>query len=146
VLSYSYDTKFSSLRFDNVWHYLLTAKFINFNRSQINLTNDSISDIDITYVYALVNVGNTPLVYSGALVDYELSKDGSLDLLYLKNVKKKVLSLTNQETANNDFRDIDGNMLILKYQNIVNLSISFIAMDIAVDEGGNTTVNPRLIR
>jgi len=148
VLKGNLDTKFSTLKFDNIWHYLLTAKFILFKRSQIELTEDSIEDIDITYIFALVNVGNTPIIYNGALVDYELSTDGSLDLLYLKNVKRKVLHLSeNNDQTQEDFKDIEGNILILKYQNIINLSISFIVTDIISDATGNIiAIQPRLIK
>lgn len=148
VLKGNLDTKFNTLKFDNIWHYLLTAKFILFKRSQIQLRRDSIKDIDITYIFALVNVGNTPIIYNGALVDYELSNDGSLDLLYLKNVKRKVLNLNNdnQEQNHEDFKDIEGNILILKYQNIINLSISFIATDIVRNANDEIiAIQPRLI-
>ncbi|MGV3459898.1 MAG: hypothetical protein ACO1N9_05515 [Flavobacterium sp.] len=156
VLRKNFDTKFPSLRFDNIWHYLLTAKFILFKRSQIALNNDKIDDIDLTFIVALVNVGNTPILYNGALVDYELSTDSSLNLLYLKNVKRKVLRLKDEVSSDesniheddslDNFKDIEGNILIIKYENIINLSISFVATDIVKDSDGNIiAIEPRLI-
>ena len=81
ILHNSTDAKNKFFRYKNIWHYLLTGKFILFKRSQINLLKDEVKDIDITFVDAIVAVGEDVFVYTGMLVDYELSEDGNLNLI-----------------------------------------------------------------
>lgn len=142
VLRNGWDINYPFLRFHNIWHYLLTAKFIDLERSQIELVNDTISDVDLTYVVALVNIANKPILYNGILVDYELGKDGGLDLLYLKGAKRREIS-----EDGDSYVDIEGNALILKYENLINLNLSFIATDIIRnDKNEITAVETRLIK
>lgn len=141
VVNKNLDTRFPFLRFNNVWHYLLTAKFILLRRSQIQLVEDTIQDADITYIVALTNVGNKSILYNGILVDYELSKDGSLNLIYLKGAKRREI-----DENEDSYVDIEGHIIILKYENIINLNISFIATDIIRnDENEIVAVETRLI-
>lgn len=122
ILKNSYDAINKFFRYKNIWHYLLSAKFILFKRSQIELRNNSIKDIDITFIDALLNLGEDNCIYTGVLVDYELSSEGSLDLLYIKNAQRKFINRNNQS----NYKDIDGHIIILKYENIINLNLSFI--------------------
>lgn len=122
ILKNSYDALNKFLRYKNVWHYLLSAKFFLFRRSQIELRNNTIEDIDITFIDALLNIGNDNCIYTGVLVDYELSTDGSLDLLYIKNAQRKFVNIDNDT----NYKDIDGHVIILKYEHIINLNLSFI--------------------
>jgi hypothetical protein len=128
VLQKSTDAKNKFFRYKNIWHYLLTGKFILFKRSQINLLKDGVKDIDITYVDAIIAVGEELFVYTGMLVDYELSEDGNLNLIYITNAARKPID---EET----YKDINGHTLILKYENIINLNLIFIQTE--EDENGN---------
>lgn len=65
------------------------------------------------------------------------SSDGSLDLLYIKNAQRKFIS----EENSSDYKDIDGHIIILKYENIINLNLSFIQ----VIELENDAIEFRLI-
>lgn len=137
ILKYSYDATNKFFRYKNVWHYILSAKFILFKRSQIELTRDKIEDIDITFIDALSTLGEHSYIYTGILVDYELSVDGGLELLYLKNAQRKFISEENLT----EYKDIDGHITVLKYENIINLNLSFIE----VVELENDIVEFRLI-
>jgi len=53
------------------------------------------------------------------LVDYELSEEGNLNLIYIKYAFKKRIN----EAV---FNEIKGHTLILKYENIINLNLTFI--------------------
>jgi len=53
------------------------------------------------------------------LVDYELSEEGNLNLIYIKDAFKKRIN----EVV---FNEIKGHTLILKYENIINLNLTFI--------------------
>ena len=134
ILEKSYDAKNKFFRYKNPWHYILTGKYILFKRSAIKLHNDSVKDIDITFIDSVVTIGNETYIYTGMLVDYELSEDGSLDLLYIKDVFRKLL---NEE----DYKEVNGHTLILKYENIINLNVTFIQ----TEQDNNGNVKLRLI-
>ena len=119
ILKYSADAKIKFFRYKNVWHYLLTGKFIHFKRSQIELHKDKIEDVDITYINSIVSIGNDVINYSGTLVDYELSEDGNLNLLYIKDAFRKPID-------EEHFKEINGHILLLKYENIINMNLIFI--------------------
>jgi hypothetical protein len=124
IVKNSYDARSKFLRYKNIWHYLLSAKFILFERSQIELNDHDVTDVDITFIDALLVVGDQNFIYTGILVDYELSSEGSLDLLYIKDAQRKLIN-----NENSDLKDINGNIIILKYENIVNLNLSFIEIN-----------------
>lgn len=128
IIKKSTDAKNKFFRYKNVWHYLLTGKFILFRRSQISLTKDKVKDIDITYIDAIVSLGEDVFVYTGMLVDYELSEDGNLDLIYIKEAARKPID---EEL----YKEINGHILILKYENIINLNLIFIQTE--EDKDGN---------
>lgn len=85
------DLKIKMLRFQNSWHYILTGEFFEFPRASTWLEDDTIDDIELRYVDALVEVNGTAVIYDGILVDYELSKEGGLDYLTLYNVQRRYL-------------------------------------------------------
>ncbi|MBC6410740.1 MAG: hypothetical protein GDA42_09845 [Ekhidna sp.] len=65
ILKHSLDAKHKFFRYKNIWHYLLTGKFILFKRSQIDLKKDRVKDIDITFVNAAVQAGENVFIYTG---------------------------------------------------------------------------------
>lgn len=134
ILKKSTDAKNKFFRYKNVWHYLLTGKFILFKRSQINLVQDEVKDIDITYIDSIVLVGEQVLVYTGILVDYELSEDGNLDLIYIKDALRKPID-------EEEYKEINGHTLVLKYENIINLNLIFIQ----TEEDINGDISLRMI-
>lgn len=109
-----------------------------FERSQIELRENTIRDVDVTYLDALVVLGEYTFIYTGILVDYELSEDGSLDLLYIKDAQRKLIDHTSSDS---EYKDINGHIIILKYENIVNLNLSFIQ----IEEIGNNELEFKLI-
>lgn len=134
VLKKSYDAKNKFFRYKNVWHYLLTGKYILFKRSAIKLHTDKVKDIDITYIDSVVCIGNDSYIYTGMLVDYELSKDGNLELIYLKDVFRKKIDETN-------YKEVNGHTIVLKYENIINLNLTFVQS--TTDSNGN--INIRMV-
>lgn len=139
ILKYSLDTKVHILRFNNIWHYLITGRFLQY-RDVLNI--DTVQDIDLTFVDALVNINNQTFIYTGILIDYQLGKDGTLDLLIITKAQRKLVSVGNEE----DYRDIRGNYLVLKYSDLINVNLSFIQIEPSVNDTGEITeVELRLI-
>ncbi|WPO92517.1 hypothetical protein [Chryseobacterium sp. HR92] len=132
VLSKSFDTKYDILKYKNVWHYIITARLLNFEKNSHILQNDTVEDVDFTYVDALVNVNEQTFIYRGVLADYQLARDGGLDLLIVTNAQRKLIS-----DQSGIYKDIKGNYIILKYSDLINLNLTFIQLDETFDASGN---------
>ncbi len=140
ILKHSLDTKFPILRFNNIWHYFISGRFLEYNNI---LQNDTPEDVDLTFVDALININDQTFIYTGILIDYELGKDGSLELITITQVQRKLVT----GNDNGNYKDIRGNYLILKYSDLVNLNFTFIQFDESYDESENLIgVTARLIR
>lgn len=122
VVRYKLDTKYSFLRYKNYWYYLITGKFIDFPSSSIKLYKNTVNDVDITYIDALVSINDITYIYTGILVDYNLGKEGTLDLLLIKDAQRKKVNGKN----NGEYKDIDGHIIALKYCDLINVNFSFI--------------------
>ncbi len=139
ILKYSIDTKFPIFRFNNIWHYLISGRFLEYKEI---LQNDTPEDADITFIDALININEQTFIYTGILVDYELGKDGSLDLITITQAQRKLVT----GNDNGDYKDIRGNYLVLKYSDLININLSFIQFDEIIDQNGNITgVTARLL-
>ena len=139
ILKYSLDTRHHVLRFNNVWHYLISGRFLQY-RDILNI--DTVRDIDLTFVDALVNINNQTFIYTGLLIDYQLGKDGTLDLLIITKAQRKLINVDTEE----DYKDIRGNYLVLKYSDLININLSFIQIEPSVNDTGEITeVKLRLI-
>lgn len=138
VLKYSYDTKYPIFRFNNVWHYLISGRFLEYKEI---LQNDTPEDADITFIDALIKINEQTFIYTGILVDYELGKDGSLELITITQAQRKLVT----GNDNGDYKDIRGNYLVLKYSDLININLSFIQFDEIIENGNITGVTARLL-
>ena len=69
----------------------------------------------------------------GLLADYVLSKDGGLERIYLKDVRRRFLQ--NQpdqieENTNNKYYELPGEFFVLPYDKIINLHITYYKVSI----------------
>jgi hypothetical protein len=131
-----WDVKYNIFRYENIWHYILTAKFFHTNRSQFELSRDKIDDIEISYCVALVSIGGENILYNGILIDYQLAHDGGLDLIFLKDTKRRLIN-----NPNGVYENIDGNIFVIKYENVINLNLTFYRAELELDEDENLTIN-----
>lgn len=119
------DREIKQFRFKNVWHYILKGEFFDFPRAAFNLENDKLEDIEVVYVDALVDTSKGPIIYDGILVDYELSDEGGLESITLKQVQRRWLHDEGQLETSDKYYVIPGHILILKYSEILNLNFSY---------------------
>lgn len=128
-----WDRKFKDLRFQNSWHYLLKGEFFDFPRSSYDLEVDTVEAIELIFVDALVKTEEGTVIYDGILVDYELSKDGGLDYISLKEVQRRLMKDDSKEENKWDGRSkyykIPGHILVIKYSEIINLNFSYYKMN-----------------
>ncbi|MCZ2479054.1 hypothetical protein G9H64_09965 [Aquirufa nivalisilvae] len=130
------DVKYTVFRYENIWHYILTAKFFHTNRSQFELSREEIDDIEISYCVALVCIGGENILYNGILIDYQLSHDGGLDMIYLKDAKRRLIN-----KPSGKYENIDGSIFVLKYENVINLNLTFYRAELELDENEELTIN-----
>lgn len=131
IVKNSFDTKIEFFRYKNIWHYVLSAKFAKFKRSQIAFNTD-VEEIDMTYLDAIISIGDDTFLYNGLLVDYQLASDGRLDFLIIKEAQRKLI-------GKKKFKNIDGHIIVLKYENIINLNLTFIQAE--EDSNGNVLLS-----
>lgn len=119
VINYKLDRKIPFLRFDTEWHYILTGRVINSDKTVIKYANVLVDMDDDSYI-----------IYSGVLTDYNVNKDGELKLIELKGVKKKVISKENPSDPQEHVFKVHS--FFIPYENIKNFSITYFNLD-AVD-------------
>lgn len=130
------DVKYNLFRYENIWHYIITAKYFQVKRSQFELSKGEIDDIEITYCVVLVSIGGENILYNGILIDYQLGHDGGLDMIYLKDAKRRLIN-----NPRGNYENIDGNIFIIKYENVINLNLTFYRAELEVDENEKLTIN-----
>lgn len=106
------DLRFRPLRFSNEWYYFLTGRECD---RQPN-------DIALVMVDALAVVGNETFIYSGRLDSYKLGRDGNLDYICLTNTRRWTSPHALAPVS------IHGEALVLLYDTIANLNISFVKL------------------
>ncbi|MFW6275478.1 MAG: hypothetical protein ACOC2M_02475 [bacterium] len=140
-----FDRKKKILRFQNFWHYIFKGEFFDFPKAAFDLVDDKVDEIELLFVDALVELKEGTIIYDGVLVDYELSKEGGLQNISLKGVRRRFLKDDPQkkkkadtqiqdvlagdlsdftETANR-YYEVPGHILIIPYEKIVNLNFSY---------------------
>lgn len=139
------DRKYKMFRFQNAWHYILKGEFFDFPRAAFDLEQDDVEDIEVVFIDAVVETTEGSIIYDGLLVDYELSNKGGLDTISLKEVNRRYLKADSQNTEEknpNRYYNIPGHILVLKYEEILNLNFSYYKL--RTDEHG--TLLPELVR
>jgi hypothetical protein len=101
-------------RFNNDWYYLLTGRQWEFCGGR---------DFDVIWVDALVKSSPTPVLYSGVLDPYFLSRDGGMDSVCLSYARRWVDPHPRKSVP------IPGESLVLKYLELLNLNVSFYRLD-----------------
>lgn len=145
------DRRRKLFRFQNSWHYLFTGEFFDFPKASFDLELDDVKHIEYVYVDALVEIKEGSIIYEGILVDYELSREGGLEYLILKETIRRFLveddksrllykdentridSLESPDTAiegilpeTQDFHiQIHGHIVVIPYRDVKNINFSY---------------------
>lgn len=86
VKACKFDIKIKAFRYQNEWHYILSGEICQFPSYPSKEDN---KEIEFKILDVLVKGDKKPIIYTGILVDYQLSKDGNLDTVILSNVKRR---------------------------------------------------------
>ena len=126
VRRYDLDLKFNSLRLNNEWYYLLSEEIIKTKQS----------DVNYVWIDALVETAGGSVIYSGFLVDFNLSRDGGLESIYLTQVARRYLTqdLTDDGRRKQRYYDIPGDIFVIKYTQVANLNIFYDSVIVGANE------------
>ncbi len=124
------DRSFVIFRFRNHWHYLLRGEILDFP----NIEGRE-SDIELTYLNVVVNIGNAIYLYSGFLDHFQLTSEGSgLDYILLSNVERREITDVVPQNANSIV--FAGDFFQIPYATIINMNIHYIRISDVDDSTG----------
>ena len=130
-------------RFQNEWHYIFSGEIIDFPKVWGEST-----EIDCTYIDALVSTSEGTVIYSGLLSEYVLSREGGIDRIYLTNTKRRFfkddqVNATNPSAEGANVSDDDeryyympGEFFVIPYTQIINMNVTYYSV----------TVNPEVTK
>jgi hypothetical protein len=142
---FSLDSWISILKFSNNWEYLAQAY-------KANGVSKKFGDVHTTYVDVLTKSNNKEELYRGILHNFIIDKDNKLENIIISNcskfisientkenkskiksIEKSIKKGENVYHLHKDFKDkkvfkksIDGNLLVLSNENIINLNFTYI--------------------
>ena len=121
IRNFKWDRKYQLFRFRNRWHYYLTGEYLDFPEIP-----GSSENIDFRYVDILVNTNDGSIIYTGILEDYNLSKEGGLERVYLSEVKRRYLkSDGTNEIMDGRYYSLPGKLFIIPYSQILNIHVTY---------------------
>lgn len=126
VRNFKWDRKRKIFRYKNSWHYLFKGEFFDFKSAAFDLEEDTVEEIEFFYIDVLTEFSDTTVLYEGILVDYELSHDGGLNYLILKEAERRFV----KESGNNSGISsapypLPGHIILIPYSSIININFSF---------------------
>ena len=116
VIACELDLKLDILKFSNDWYYLLRGREWGLREKR---------DFDLIWIDALVSKGPAEALYGGTLDNFNLARDGQLDLITLRDAVK----WSSQSTDKPQPTRIPGRALVIKYSDILNINISFVRLE-----------------
>lgn len=140
VRHHGLDHRFSPLRFDHPWFYILSGELISPlppERPQHWRPSwwpgGQIIQADVVQISAVVRQGDDVYIYIGILRDYEFDRTGQLDRLLLSATSRRLLSKDKQSTArvskenghDDRFYPIESFYFIIRYSDICTLNIVY---------------------
>ena len=115
------DTKFKILKYNNYWFYLFSGQSSNFKKMKYLAKNK------MTHVFTsadiLVDAENGAQLYSGIIVDYELSPTdcGTLSKVMLREAKR----YSKKDNTTNGVVSIPGELFVLDCSSMKNINLTY---------------------
>ena len=142
VRKFRFDLKYPFLRLNNEWYYLFSGEILDLEQPGES------KNIDLIQVDVLMQTGEGPLVYSGTLEDYFLSKDNGLDRIYLSQVYRRKMQEDLKRNERNvgyleryldeRYYSMPGDLFVITYSEILNLNITYHVWSNILEDEVNT--------
>lgn len=119
------DLKSRFFRFNHQWHYLLHGEIANFPESNVEVRS-----FDFISIACVVDTDAGSFLYVGVLDAFYFNKGGELDLLVLTGAMRRPIDTSKEDAsgAKPDYFFIDAEYLYLKYSDVKNVSIRYVAL------------------
>jgi len=149
VVGLRLDLKYETLRFSNIWHYLLTGEVLNFEKSELKRANPR-SPIDGVFLTAVIEQGGENFLYRGIVKDFWFdSRSGDLEGVQLMLADRRELSADTPDTSaletdpetdrredsddtpiartdlDNRYHRIRGDFFVIKYPQAKNINLLY---------------------
>lgn len=131
------DHKLSWLRFKNNWYYIFSGEILDFPEMPGHYKN-----VDFVWIDAMTKVHGDCMIYSGILVGYKI--DQSSTNLLTVSLAKPLRKFVHNRVNKNYFKSksepikIPGDILILPYQEIYNMNISYYSINEVINNLNNS--------
>lgn len=139
-----WDRKYKFFRFKNSWHYILNGEFFDFPNAYSDLRDTKVEDIEIIYLDVLLDTSEGRILYGGFFVDYQLSSSMEPEYLVIQNAVRQKLNHDEPASSlnvNNDCKkEIKGNVLVLPFDQVKNLNLSYCEIEDTGDDVGTYRV------
>ncbi|KAF2335460.1 hypothetical protein [Flavobacterium daemonense] len=124
VRTFNLDIQFSTLRFNNYWHYYLSGESLKFKDFKGLLPDKSLI-VALTEADVLVDVGNDGTkLYKGLIRQHTICKNsGDLKAIYLTDVRRYRKNFENNSV---EIKDVPGHIMILPAEKIININLTYI--------------------
>lgn len=141
IRSYNLDHKFSFLKFDSEWFYIMNGEAVIHDKKDIRSHK---KDVKLIIVSILIDEGSSCYLYKGILKDYILDDDGFLYELSLKETRKYKTGANGflrksdrgyhesgyDFVSGDDGESIYGDLFVFKYENVKSILIDYNSADI----------------
>ena len=109
----------------NDWHYLFLGRRSNFVPGK---------DYDYVWVDALTKLNGSQVLYSGILDGWQFSRDGDLQIIYLRGAGRRQFRLATSETTDEPVPEeatkIPGDTFAIRSGHIINLNVSYYSVSL----------------
>jgi hypothetical protein len=119
------DTKFKILRFKNYWFYIFNGQYAGFKKLK-HLTQNNQKHL-FTKADILIDTSSNTHLYSGIVIDYELSNNDCcvLNKVYLQNAERYSLGTEGKRVP----VKIPGTLLVVDCSSMKNINLTYIYED-----------------
>ena len=133
----NWDKSYRFFRFNNEWHYLLSGEILDFPKIP-----GKPREISFVWIDALVQTGEGgSVIYSGILQDYQLSSDGGLESIYLRDVARRNLADDPGDSEQSAYT-IPGKFFVIRYCHTLNLNVTYYEVEeLTVSVGDQMALN-----
>ncbi len=114
------DRKLDYFRYDNFWYYLLTGEVLHIKQYNKD-TNINLAAVT-RYVDVLTKSEDGNVIYSGALVEFQLAENDSLEIIVLTTPRRQVIK---ENKSKEKARIIPSKYFIIPYKEILNINIIY---------------------
>lgn len=116
VIALGLDVRISFLRFSNDWFYILNGRTVAFKGTKLFTSKSVMTIVDILCV-----IDDSPVIYTGYVLDFNLKKDGALEYISITDASRRPVNVSNPMIQVPDY-SIPGNGFLIKGEEVKSIN------------------------